>query len=38
VVTYSYTMAWYDWAKWEYLLDWASLHGVNMPLAIGGQE
>lgn len=38
VVTYSYTMAFWQWDQWEYILDWASLHGVNMPLAIGGQE
>ncbi|KAL1405857.1 hypothetical protein Q8F55_007535 [Vanrija albida] len=38
VVTYSYTTAFYQWDKWEYLLDWAALHGVNLPLAVGGQE
>jgi len=38
VVTYSYTTAFYDWEKWEYLLDWAVLHGVTLPLAVGGQE
>lgn len=38
VVTYSYTMNWYDWSKWEYLLDWMALHGYNLPLAPGGQE
>ncbi|KAL8277052.1 hypothetical protein RQP46_010586 [Phenoliferia psychrophenolica] len=38
VVTFSYTTAFYDWTKWEYLLDWASLHGINLPLAIGGQD
>ena len=37
-VTFSYTTAWYDWPQWEYLLDWASLHGINLPLAISGQE
>ena len=38
VVTYSYTTAFWTWTRWEYLLDWCSLHGINMPLAIGGQE
>lgn len=38
VVTYGYTTAFYGWDKWEYLLDWAALHGVNLPLATGGQE
>ncbi|GMK56123.1 hypothetical protein CspeluHIS016_0211790 [Cutaneotrichosporon spelunceum] len=38
MVTYSYSMAFYDWDKLEYLLDWAALHGYNLPLAPGGQE
>ncbi|ORX34236.1 tim-barrel domain-domain-containing protein [Kockovaella imperatae] len=38
VVSLSYTTVWYDFDKWEYLLDWASLHGFNMILALGGQE
>lgn len=38
VVTFSYTTAFYDWSKWEYLLDWCALHGYNFPLAPGGQE
>lgn len=38
LVTHSYTLAFYDWAKWEYLLDWAVLHGYNLPLAYTGQE
>lgn len=38
LVTHSYSLAFYDWAKWEYLLDWAVLHGYNLPLAFTGQE
>ncbi|KAH7102622.1 putative alpha-N-acetylglucosaminidase [Auriculariales sp. MPI-PUGE-AT-0066] len=38
VVTYSYSMTFYHWNEWEYLIDWCALHGVNFPLAIGGQE
>lgn len=38
LVTHSYSLAFYDWAKWEYLLDWAVLHGYNLPLAYTGQE
>lgn len=38
VVTFSYTTAFYDFQQWEFLLDWASLHGINLPLATGGQE
>jgi alpha-N-acetylglucosaminidase len=35
---FSYSLAWYDWPQWERLIDWMALHGVNMPLAITGQE
>jgi alpha-N-acetylglucosaminidase len=38
VCTWSYSTAFYHWERWEYLLDWAALHGFNMPLASGGQE
>lgn len=37
-VTYSYSFAWFDWAQWERLIDWMAMHGINMPLAITGQE
>ncbi|HXF09136.1 MAG TPA: alpha-N-acetylglucosaminidase, partial [Desulfuromonadaceae bacterium] len=36
--TFSYTAAWWDWARWEREIDWMALHGINMPLAITGQE
>jgi len=36
--TFSYTMAWWDWARWERMIDWLALNGVNMPLAVTGQE
>lgn len=36
--TFSYTMAWWDWPRWEQEIDWMALHGINMPLAITGQE
>ncbi|HEY9197540.1 MAG TPA: alpha-N-acetylglucosaminidase TIM-barrel domain-containing protein, partial [Mucilaginibacter sp.] len=36
--TYSYSMAWWDWKRWEKEIDWMALHGINMPLAITGQE
>ena len=38
VCTVSYSMAWWDWARWERELDWAALNGVNLPLAFTGQE
>ncbi|WP_158796443.1 alpha-N-acetylglucosaminidase [Pedobacter sp. L105] len=36
--TYGYTMPWWTWKDWERLIDWMSLNGINMPLAITGQE
>ena len=36
--TYSYSMAFWDWNRWQQELDWMALHGVNMPLAITGME
>ncbi|MEG1738790.1 MAG: alpha-N-acetylglucosaminidase [Odoribacter sp.] len=36
--TYSYSMAFWDWKRWEQELDWMALHGVNMPLALTGME
>jgi alpha-N-acetylglucosaminidase len=37
-VTFSYTTAFWDWNRWERELDWMALHGINMPLALEGQE
>ena len=36
--TFSYTMAFWDWERWQKEIDWMALHGVNMPLAIVGEE
>ncbi len=36
--TFSYTMPWWDWERWEREIDWMALHGINMPLAMTGQE
>ena len=36
--TFSYTMAWWDWERWEREIDWMALNGVNMPLSVTGQE
>ncbi|HVT86828.1 MAG TPA: alpha-N-acetylglucosaminidase [Chitinophagaceae bacterium] len=38
VCTFSYTMAWWDWADWERQIDWMAMNGINFPLAITGQE
>lgn len=36
--TFSYSMSWWDWERWEKEIDWMAMHGINMPLAITGQE
>ena len=36
--TFSYSMAFWDWQRWEREIDWMALHGVNLPLAIVGEE
>ncbi len=37
-VTYNYSMSWWDWPRWEREIDWMALHGINMPLALTGQD
>ena len=34
--TFSYTMAFWDWERWEQEIDWMALHGINLPLAMVG--
>ena len=36
--TYGYTMPWWGWKDWEHFIDWMALNGINLPLAITGQE
>lgn len=36
--TFGYTLPWWQWKDWERLIDWMALQGVNLPLAITGQE
>ena len=36
--THSYSMAFWDWERWQQEIDWMALHGVNLPLAITGME
>jgi len=38
VCTFSYTMAWWNWDQWERQIDWMAMNGINLPLAITGQE
>jgi alpha-N-acetylglucosaminidase len=36
--TFSYSMAWWNWADWQRMIDWMALKGINTPLAVTGQE
>ena len=36
--TFGYTMPWWNWKDWEHFIDWMALNGINLPLAITGQE
>ena len=36
--TFGYTTPWWDWPRWEREIDWMAAHGVDMPLAMEGQE
>lgn len=38
VVTFGYTMPYWDWSRWEQEIDWMALHGVDMPLALVANE
>jgi alpha-N-acetylglucosaminidase len=38
VCTHSYSLVWYDWAAWSAFIDWMALSGINMALAMTGQE
>ena len=38
VVTYGYSMPYWDWNRWEKEIDWMALHGINMPLALVANE
>jgi alpha-N-acetylglucosaminidase len=36
--TFSYSMAFWDWERWQKEIDWMALRGINMPLALTGTE
>ncbi|HSC37537.1 MAG TPA: alpha-N-acetylglucosaminidase [Chitinophagaceae bacterium] len=36
--TFNYSMSWWDWDRWEWEIDWMALNGINMPLALTGQN
>jgi alpha-N-acetylglucosaminidase len=35
---FGYSLPWYEWDQWQRLIDWMALNGINMPLAVTGQE
>ena len=38
VVAYGYSTPWWDWHRWQQEIDWMAFHGINMPIAMEGQE
>lgn len=36
--TFNYSMSWWNWSRWQKEIDWMALNGINMPLAITGEE
>lgn len=38
ICTFGYTTVWWDWVRWQREIDWMALHGINMPLAMTGQD
>jgi len=38
VVTYGYTMPYWDEERWDQEIDWMALHGIDMPLMLVGAE
>ncbi|HOG04860.1 MAG TPA: alpha-N-acetylglucosaminidase [Paludibacter sp.] len=36
--TFSYSMSWWDWERWEKEIDWMAMHGINFPLSLTGQN
>lgn len=36
--TFNYSMSWWDWDRWQWEIDWMALNGINMPLALTGQN
>jgi len=36
--TFNYSMSWWDQKRWQKEIDWMALNGINMPLAVTGQN
>lgn len=38
VVTFGYSMPYWNWERWEQEIEWMALHGIDMPLALVASE
>ncbi|HVT13728.1 MAG TPA: alpha-N-acetylglucosaminidase TIM-barrel domain-containing protein [Fimbriimonadaceae bacterium] len=38
ICTFGYTTAFWSWDRWQKEIDWMAFHGINMPLAMTGQD
>jgi alpha-N-acetylglucosaminidase len=36
--TFNYTASWWDWDRWQREIDFMALNGINLPLALTGQN
>lgn len=36
--TFNYSMSWWNWERWQKEIDWMAMNGINMPLALTGQN
>lgn len=36
--TFNYSMCWWNWERWQQEIDWMAMNGINMPLALTGEE
>lgn len=36
--TFNYTMSWWNRERWQKEIDWMAMNGINMPLAVTGQN
>ncbi len=36
--TFNYSASWWDWKRWSREIDFMALHGINMPMALTGQN
>lgn len=36
--TFNYSSSWWNWERWQFEIDYMALNGINMPLAMTGQN